>query len=80
MFGGIALVCIGLVGVGVAVRALLTGEISVVWSLLGGWGAASSTSSRDESPVLFWAATLLYGGAGLLLALFGVYRLVAALG
>jgi len=80
MFGGIAITCIGLVGVAFAVRGVLAGEISMLWSLLGGWGQLSSTYSRDDSPVAFWGATLFYGAAGLLLAAFGVYRLVAAPG
>ncbi len=76
MLGSIALICMGLFGVGVAVRAFVEGEISVLWSLLGGWGQLSSKHSRDESPVVFWGATLFYAGGGTLLSLFGVYRLV----
>lgn len=77
MFGSLALIGIGSFGVVVAVRAIVTGEISVVWSMLGGWGQVSSTHSKDESPAVFWGAAILYGGAGLLLALYGAYRLIA---
>lgn len=77
MFGSVALIAVGLFGVFAAVRAIVTSEISVVWSMLGGWGQVSTKHSKDESPVVFWGATLLYGGAGLLLALYGAYRLIA---
>lgn len=77
MLAAFALIGIGLFGVFTAARALSEGEISVVWSLLGGWGRLSSKHARDESPAAFWAATLFYGGAGVLLTLFGIYRLLA---
>jgi hypothetical protein len=80
MYGSIALIVLGLFGVFAAGRGVVTGEISVVWSMLGGWGRVSSTHSKEESPLLFWGATVFYGGAGLALALFGVYRLLAAPG
>jgi hypothetical protein len=75
--GAVALIVIGLVGVVVAVRALTSGEVTAVWSRVGGWASLSSTFSRDESPVLFWAATLFYGVAGLGLAIFGLVRLLS---
>ena len=78
MFGGIALVCLGLFAMAVTVRAFLEGEISMVWSLLGGWGTLSSRYARDESPTMFWATAVFYAVAGLLLAAYGAYRLIAA--
>lgn len=74
--GGIFLVLVGLAGVGFSAWGLVTGEASIVWSRLGGWGSLSSRASRDVQPAMFWAATLFYGGAGLLLAGFGVYRMM----
>ncbi len=80
MIGGLALLGIGLFGVWVAVRALREQEISVVWSMLGGWGRLSSAHSRDESPVVFWCATAFYGAAGALLVVLGLVRLVSSRG
>lgn len=80
MFGGIAITCIGLLGVAFAVRGVLAGEISMVWSLLGGWGTLSSSYSKDESPIAFWGTALFYTAGGVLLAVFGVYRLVTGPG
>ena len=73
---GIFLLGLGLFAVGSSVRALMEGEIRAVWSTLGGWGTLSSSFSRDEHPIPFWAATLFYGIAGLLLGAFGVVRLL----
>ncbi len=80
MLGSIALIGIGIFGAWTAVRALQEGEISVVWSMLGGWGRLTSAHSRDESPTVYWAATLFYGGGGLLLTALGLYRLLAGRG
>lgn len=80
MLGSLALLGIGIFGVWTALRAIHEGEIGVVWSTLGGWGRLTSAHSRDESPIIYWAATLLYGGGGLLLTALGLYRLLAAPG
>lgn len=80
MLGSLALIGIGAFGAWTALRALQEGEISVVWSSLGGWGRLTSAHSRERSPIVYWAATLFYGGAGLLLAIFGLYRLLTARG
>ena len=77
MFGGIAILCIGLIGLAITVRSVLEGEISMIWSMLGGWGQLSSRYSRDDSPVMFWAVAAFYATAGLLVAAFGAYRLIA---
>ncbi len=76
MIGGLVLLGIGLFGAWTAFRALREGEIGVVWSMLGGWGRLSSAHSREESPVIYWCATCLYGGGGLLLAILGLVRLL----
>ncbi len=80
MLGSFALIGIGLFGAWTALRALQEREISVVWSMLGGWGRLTSAHSRDESPAIYWAATLFYGGGGLLLTGLGLYRLLGAHG
>jgi hypothetical protein len=76
MRDGHILIAIGLVGIGFALHALWSGETSVVWSRLGGWGSLESRATRDERPMLFWSTVLLYGISGLLLAGFGAYRLL----
>jgi hypothetical protein len=77
MLGTVVLIAIGLFGGWTAWRALQEGEISVVWSTLGGWGRLTSAHERAKSPVVFWSATLFYGGGGLLLTALGLYRLLA---
>jgi len=76
MRDGVILIFIGLVGAGFGVHALWSGEVLIVWSRLGGWGSLSSRATREEQPALYWAATVLYGAGGLLLAGFGIYRLL----
>jgi hypothetical protein len=74
--GGLFILIIGVVGAFFAVQAVLSGEVRIVWSRLGGWGSMATTVSRDEQPVTFWAATSFYGLGGLALAGLGVYRLL----
>lgn len=67
---------VGVVGLGVSAYAIVTGEVTIVWSRLGGWGSLSSSATRSESPVRFWGATAFYGLGGLVLIGLGLARVL----
>jgi hypothetical protein len=76
MFGKIAVIVIGLAGVGFGVRALLEGTVNWAWVRFGAWGSINTEFDRDESPLGYWLATMFYLVGGAFLSLFGVFRLL----